>query len=144
MNGFDKILLYKALQAASTVEEQVEEQTPVKVTTPGTKNLTAKEKNVKGDATTGDITINLPSSGISEFDTVSITKIDDSANTVTITGLSGDDRVLNYQYQSMIAMYDGAAWQIIEQILQPTTDKPEIHKGTSAPTDLEMLWYDIN
>ena len=144
MNGLEKIMLYKALQSANTVETQVEEQTPVKVTTPGSKDLTKKEKNVKADTTSGDITVNLPTTDISEFDTVSITKIDDTSNTVTISGLIGADKVLYYQYQTVIAMYDGSDWYIIDQVLQPTETKAEIHKGTTAPTDLEQLWFDTN
>ena len=144
MNGLDKILLLKALQAANTVETQVEEQTPLKVTTPGTKNLTNKEKNVKADATSGDITVNLPATGAVEFELVSVTKTDATVNTITVSGLSGDDKVLYYQYQTVIAMYDGAAWQVIEQVLQPVETAPAVHKGTTAPTDLEQLWFDTN
>lgn len=144
MNGLDRLLLLKASQAANTVETQTNENNPVDVTDPGVTNLPAKKKNVKADATSGNIEVALPSSGMELYDTVTVTKIDDTVNTITVSNLAGADKVLVYQYQSVVASYDGAAWQLIDQVLPPTEDKPEIHKSLTAPTDLEMLWYDLN
>ena len=78
------------------------------------------------------------------YDTVTVTKLDATANSITVSNLAGPDKLLVYQYQSVVASWDGTAWQLIDQALPPTADKPEIHKSTEAPTDLEMLWYDLN
>jgi len=165
MNVLDRILLWKASKAADavvdletsvggletsvgnledTVEEQISIVEDIVITDTGVTAIPIKKKNVKANATAGDIEVQLPLVDVDLYDTVNVIKTDDSANTVTVSNLSGDDKVLVYQYQSVVASWDGAAWQLIEQVLPPTEANPDIHKGTSPPTDLTRLWYDTN
>lgn len=69
------------------------------------------------DATAGAIVLTLPTTGLSNGTILSFTKIDASANTVTISGTinGGGSYVLSAQYQSVTLIYSGggAGWYIL-------------------------------
>ena len=116
--------------------------------TDGTTNLTGKDKKVKANATSGDVTLNLPTAVGKEDDVVTITKTDSSANTVTIVPdgaetISGDSsRILYYQYQSLVITSDGSNWFVIGE--SSGGDFVQIVSGTTAPTDTSLYWFDTN
>lgn len=144
MTTMDKLRLMKASQAADAVDEIVEAEEPIVIEDPGTTPIPKGKKKVKVNSSAGDITVSLPTTDVSEFDVVTITKTDNTTNTVTVTGLVGNDYVLTYQYQTVIATYNGTAWEITGQQLPPTETTPQIHVGTTAPSDTKLLWLDIN
>jgi len=131
-------------QAISTSPE-----VPEVVTDPGTTKLTGKDKNVKGNAASNDITIELTSAVGREYDVVTITKTDDTANTITIIPEDGSGEtingesslVLSYQYQSAVLTSDGSNWFILAS---GANSFPNIVVDTTPPSDTNLLWFDTN
>jgi hypothetical protein len=85
-----------------------------------TANFTASIDNViLCDATSGAITITLPTATSNANKIYSVKKIDNSANTVTIDGNASETidgaltQVISSQYDCLTIMCDGSAWYII-------------------------------
>jgi len=69
------------------------------------------------DATSGNVTVTLPSALEAKGKRFTVKKIDSSANTVTITATQtiddGASAVINVQYESICIMSDGAEYWIV-------------------------------
>lgn len=87
--------------------------------TTGTYTLDTTYDSVLCDCTGGAITLNLPAVATSSGFEYSITKIDSSANAVTIDANASElidgatTQVIQFQYTSLDIICDSAAWYII-------------------------------
>lgn len=115
---------------------------------------TQNEEIILADATSGNITINLPAvSGLKDSKRYTIIKTDSSANTVTVDGNSGETingiltRVLDIQYEVLSIVRDGTNWLVTSKSKDDyILIRDEKSSGTAGGTFTSGAWQtrDLN
>lgn len=97
--------------------ERVQKKRIIEVTADYT--ITLEDHTILCDATSGNITVTLPTAYLGDEYYFNIKKVDSSANTVTIDGSGSETvdgattKVISTQYDCVTIQSDGAEWWII-------------------------------